>query len=83
MAIIKNIKMVVNAHMVTLQMFLTTRKVVADIRNVVIVSSKLTTTHPLVVRKIATDTSIWLLLLLMTEPITITNDHRFVVVIAL
>jgi hypothetical protein len=54
MAIIKNIKMVVNAHMVTLQMFLTTRKVVADIRNVVVVSSKLTTTHPLVVRKITT-----------------------------
>jgi hypothetical protein len=70
MAIIKNIKMFVN-------------EVVADIRNVVVVSLNLTTTHPFVVRKITTDRSIWSLLLLTTEPITTTNDHRFLVVIDL
>jgi hypothetical protein len=70
MAIIKNIKMFVY-------------EVVADIRNVVVVSLKLTTTHPFVVRKITTDKRIWSLLLLTTEPITTTNDHRFLVVIDL
>jgi hypothetical protein len=66
--IINNIKMVVNAHVVSMQIFLTMRKVVANTNNMVVVSSILTTTHHFVVRKITTGGSIWSLLLLTTEP---------------
>jgi hypothetical protein len=55
-------------------------KVVVDTMRLVVTDSKLTTTQCAVVRKIMTIQSIWSLLLLTTEPITTTNDHRIMVV---
>jgi hypothetical protein len=49
-------------------------------RIMVVIGSKLTTTHDLVVRKITTKRDLWSLLLLTTEPITTTNDHPIMVV---
>jgi hypothetical protein len=51
--------MVDKASIVTMKIFLTMRKVVANIKLVVVVSSQLTTTHHLVVRKITTNKSVW------------------------
>jgi hypothetical protein len=66
--------------MCILNIYLTMIKVVVNIKFVVVVSAKLTTTcHP-VVRSITTNKHMWSLILLTTEPITTTNDHQIMVV---